>query len=494
MKLAAVVKSQSRPKEEAEERLRDPPPPANFPPVCPKNPKLRHIIANVDRNVFQRIGLHNIPYRDSSEKHLPIQVFDGERWPDTEVKTDMPTINIGSEDVIDVWTQRSKQKEVEQASRVVYHDIPHNALMKLIAAIRHPVEVRLLPHIIREWHRQNFPISVTDSQRIASVATKYNQVEVILQMVQPDVFGLYYDMKGVREITRGMAKKAAVAGHTEGQKEFIPESMLKWAPELLKCSVGADAKRILRDPPVLGTQLFGFVARFNSDKQFRTSKSVTEMCGLVERIIETLVENDFGPAVSSAESLSAGDRRQLAFDIKYEVIDYIPLVQALRQFTEIIYAPYRASLSALERPDTARDREATQLSGEVRHFLHTRMSIPSVSEKTAIDTEVVAANELKWTQLNRKLGAHIKSKKIDLSARSPWERGILKQYTTPAIGRSNSAVPASEYGAYYLPLRLQWAAGRMQQRLGEWQKLLKLEEIPAKSSLNIDIIKYGEIL
>src|SRR5579859_2980488 len=199
MTLAAGAKILARPKEEAEEQLRDPPPPANFPSICPKNPKLRNIIVNVDKNVFQRNGLHNIPYRDPSSRHLPLQVFDGQRWPDAELKTEMP-VNVGNEGVIDVWTQKSQEKAEEQENRVVYHDIPHNALKKLIAAIRHPVEVRLLPHIIREWHRQSFPISLGDSQKIARLATKHNEVEVVLQMVQPDVYGLYYDIAGIREV------------------------------------------------------------------------------------------------------------------------------------------------------------------------------------------------------------------------------------------------------------------------------------------------------
>jgi hypothetical protein len=341
----------------------------------------------------------------------------------------------------------------------------------------------LLPHIIREWHRQGFPISLTDSQKVARHATKHNEVDVVLQMVRPDVYGLYYDIKGIREITRGMAKRAVLARPTEGQADFTPESMLKWAPELLKCSVGADAKRILNDPPVLGTQLWGFVRRFNDDEGFRTSKSVMEMCGLVERIIESLVESDFGPKVTAADSMQAEDRRRFAFQIKYEVIDYIPLTHALRQFIEILCAPYRACLSALEAPTTTKNGETQQLSGDVRHFLHSRMAISGATENRIIDSEAIGANKLKWTQLNRILGARIKSKELHLAGLPDWEWDILKQYTIVAADQGDSAVSALEFAPFYLPLRAQWAALHMLRRLGEWQQLLKLEKISAKSQL-----------
>lgn len=410
-----------------------------------------------------------------------------------EVKTEIP-IKIGSEDVIDVWTQKSEEKAAEQANRVVYHDIPHDALKKLIAAIRHPVEVRLLPHIIREWHRQGFPISLVDSQKIARLSTQHNEVEVVLQMVRPDVYGLYYDIGGIREITRGMAKKAAQAEQAQGQADFDPDNMLKSVPELLKCSVGADSKRILTDPPVLGTQLWGFVARFNGDEGFRTSRSVMEMYGLVERLIESLVASDFGPIVNPVDSLPAAGRRQLAFNIKYQTVDYIPLVEALRQFIEIISAPYRACLPVLETPSATNDGEGRQLSGDVRHFLHSGMSISAASDTSTTESDAATANHLKWTQLNRKIEARIRDKKLCLVGLSDWEWEVLKQYTTPAAGRSNSAVPVLEYPAFYLPLRAQWALARMEDRLREWRKLLKLEKIPATSQLKLEMVKYGENL
>ena len=354
--------------------------------------------------------------------------------------------------------------------------------------------MRLLPHIIREWHRQNLPISLVDSGKIARLATQHNEVDVVLQMVQPDVYGLYYNIAGIREITRGMAKKASHADKAEGQPDFDPDTMLRSVPELLKCSVGGDSKKLLTDPPVLGSQLWGFVSRFNGDKGFRTWRSVMEMCGLVERLIESLVDSDFGPQIPPADFLPAPDRRQLAFNIKYQIVDYTPLVEALRQFIEILSAPYRSCVTVLETPSATMDGEGRQLAGDVRHFLHSRMSISATTDTSVTDSESTAGNQLKWTQLNRKIETRIKDKKLRLAGLPDWEWELLKHFTTPTAGRSNSAVPVSEYPAFYLPLRTQWAVARMEDRLREWRKLVNLEKIPVRSQLKLEIVKYGENL
>lgn len=491
--VATSSKTLTRPKEEVEERLRDPPPPANFPPICPKNQKLRRVIFNIDKNVFQRNGLHNIPYRDFSSNHLPPQVFDGENWPAADVKTELPSITLGDEDVIDVWTQKSEEKEAEKANRVVYHDIPHNALKKLLAAIRHPVEMRLLPHVVREWHRQTFPISMVDCHKIARLATKYNEVDVVMQMVQPEVYGLYYDIKGIREIARGMAKRAAQVGHSEGQSEFTPEDILKRIPELVKCSVAADAKKIITDPPVLGTQLWGFVARFNNDEGFRTLRSVMEMYSLAERTIENLAASDSGPSMSSADTLPAEDRRQLAFDLKYQLCDYIPLFDSLRHFIDIVCAPYRACLLALEGPNAIQEEDAQQLSTDLRRFLQSRLSISIVREDKPSEVHGrEQANQLKWIKLNERLGELINSRKLRLRARPDWELSLLKQNIALAGDRGDVASPTSEVIDFYLPLRAQAAVLRLERRLGEWKRFLKQEHIPATSQFKIKLRKYGE--
>jgi len=194
--------------QEIDERIRDPPPSANFPGICPKNPKLKNIITRVDRSVFQRNGLHNIPYRDTTAKGQPVPVYDGETWPDSAAVLDVPIVETTGDDVIDVWTQREKEKVLAEETRIKYYDIPHDALKNLIRAIKFPVEMRLLPHIIREWHRQGLPTTLIDANRIARLATRHNEIDVVFQMINPEIYGLYYDIEGIREVTRGMAKRA----------------------------------------------------------------------------------------------------------------------------------------------------------------------------------------------------------------------------------------------------------------------------------------------
>src|SRR2546421_3071500 len=197
--------------------------------------------------------------------------------------------------------------------------------------------------------------------------------------------------------------------------------MLKRIPELVKCSVAADAKKIVTDPPVLGTQLWGFAARFNNDEGFRTMRSVMEMCGLAERTIENLAASDLGPRVSSATTLPAEDRRQLAFDLKYQLMDYIPLFDSLRQFLYIVCAPYRACLSALDGSNAINEEQVQQVLTDLRRFLQSRLSISGVrDDKPSEVQDREKANQLKWTKLNENLGELIKSKKLHLAARPVW--------------------------------------------------------------------------
>ena len=124
------------------------------------------------------------------------------------------------DDVIDIWTQREKEKVLAEETRIKYYDIPHNALKNLIRAIKYPIEMRLLPHILREWHRQGFPTTLIDANRIARLATRHNEIDVVFQMIDPEVYGLYYDIEGIREVTRGMAKRASMAQGEGGGEIF----------------------------------------------------------------------------------------------------------------------------------------------------------------------------------------------------------------------------------------------------------------------------------
>jgi hypothetical protein len=407
---------------------------------------------------------------------------------------DEPSIDIRYDGVIDIWTQRSEEALVAENTRVRYFDIPHNALHKLIGAIKHPVEMRLLPHIVREWHRQSLPISLTDAQKIARFATLHDEVDVVLQMIRPEVYGLYYDMEGLREITRGLAKRAASLQHREGQKKLVPADMLHWVPELLHCSVGTDANRLLQDPAVLGTLLWSFVARFNNDETFRTSKSVMDMWGMAERVLTSLNCKKSGFSVLLDETVPENGRRELAFTIKYRALDYIPVLYALRQFVEIIFAPYRACLKALQNAEMS-DKNAQQLIMDLRQYISSRIPIPQSSAQN-IDYDAAKrirdGNKLKWISLNRRLGSEIKRSRVSLPALTSWQWSVLKQFTVPATSpKATEGIVRSSSDSLYLPLRTQATLAELEKHMEVWDGILQSEGIPTLSDFKFVIVKYG---
>ena len=475
---------------EVDEKIRDPPPPASFPALCPKNSKLRHIIKRVDKNVFERNGLHHIPYRDTQPTNEPLPVFDGLKWPDVlDEGEDLPMAETGSDDVIDVWAQRQREERAaSQKVKIQYHDIPHNALKKLIAAIKYPIEMRLLPHIIREWHRQSLPVTLIDANKIARLATRHNETEVVLQMTRPEVYGLYYDMEGIREITRGLAKRAAMVEETE-EKRFDPDDMLHAVPELLNCAVGTDAPKILTDPAVLGTQLWGFVARFNRDPSFRTQKNVFEICGLADRVVLSVRNYDFHSLFPSDIS-SVEDKRQHAFALKYQTMDFLPLLYALRQFVDMMSSPYQHCRAVIDNiPDS--NREFQQLKHDMAQFLRKRLSTLEIQANDSPSEleHAPATPELKWLRLNSHLGKDIKKGLVRPETMEDWQWAILKQYTSMAseAETSNTSLPSS----FYLPITAQAALAKVEETLREWKKVVKDEKIPVRSEFKLQIEYYS---
>jgi hypothetical protein len=363
----------------------------------------------------------------------------------------------------------------------MYHDISHEALRRFLAAIKNPIEMRLLPHIIREWHRRSLPITLVDAQRIARLATKLNEVDVVLQMTRPDVYGLYYNMQGIREITRGMARRVSLSKEEEGKstedstekgrKPFKPDDLLHKVPELLTCAVGTDAKLLLRDPAVLGTQLWAFVERFNNDGTFRTTKSLAEICGLAEKVSANLVNNNFGPTVESVVA-SSEDRKKAAYTIKYELSDYVPVVYALRQFAEIIYAPYRACLAAFEKVKLSQlDEEALVLKTDIENFLNSKLVNRNTLSKDT-DPESTAyqarkAQEAKWVDLNCRLAKELKKGKLHLPKVEDWQWDLLKQFTGPATQGPNASIDEMIAELFFAPIRGQVALKALEQRLDE---------------------------
>jgi hypothetical protein len=485
--VGARSKQASGRSEEIDERIRDPPPPANFPGICPKNPKLRNVITRVNRNVFQRNGLHNIPYRDTTIKNQPLPVYDGETWPDSAAVVEVPMVETTDHDVIDIWTQREKEKVLAEETRIKYYDIPHDALKNLIRAIKYPVEIRLLPHIIREWHRQGLPTTLIDASRIARLATRHNEIDVVFQMTNPEVYGLYYDIEGMREVTRGMAKRASMT-QGEGEEKFLPEDILRRLPDLLNCSVGTDSKLVLRDPAIMGTQLWGFVSRFNNDETFRTSLFLAEICALTERVIQCFSDTDLNQTLSN-QSSSNERHREYAFKVKAQVVDYVPVLYALRQVVKIITSPYRACVSAFQNIQNP-DGKTKQVHGYLNSFINSRMSTLEMhpeqsSSSTKIDMNATRAGQ--WVLLNRDLGISIKQGKVHLPNLTDWQWYLLKQHTVPETAKSTIETKSK---SYYLPIRAGAALEILERQMREWKKILKKDRIPVKSEFDMKVVEH----
>jgi hypothetical protein len=478
-------------REQIEELIRDPPPPANFPGICPKNPNLRQIISQIDKSIFQRNGLHNIPYRDTTDPEQPIPVYDGRTWPDAHDAQVLPTIEEPTGDVVDIWSRQSRETAAVQKSQTRYRDLSHDALRKFINAIKYPVEMRLLPHIIREWHRQNLPISLIDAHKIARLATRFNTVDIVLQMARPDVFGLHYDMEGLREITRGMAKRAASMIRLDDEKPFMPQDILRRTPELLGCAVAMDSKRLLQDSAVLGTQLWSFVARFNTDESFRTTKSLTDICGLAERVIASMSDTKSGRF--SLDRLEIDNaHRKFPFDIKSLVIDYIPALNAFRLLIEIMRSPYRACLAALQRTDGL----GKTLKDELNSFLSSSPNTHSVPIHRRDAHDSTASNirekwDSGWRELNRALGVGLRNNIVQMSKLAEWELSLLKHNIALATSAEHTLNSTPEI--YHLHLRAHSTLGALERQIAEWKGILRKEKIQVKSEFELEFVRDGQV-
>jgi len=484
------LKQAPRKDADVDEKIRDPPPPANFPPICPRNPTLKPIIKRLDRDVFQKNGLHHIPYRDSNPRNLPLPVFDGEKWPETEQleEEDLLTIDFENEEVIDVWTQRKKQQQaqiVAEMKQARFKEVPLNSLKKIINAIKYPTEMKLLPHIIREWRRQAYPITLVDAQKIARLATKHDEVEVILQMTHPEVYGLYYDMAGLREITRGLAKRTATVEQSK-EKRFTPERMLATVPELLRAAVGEDAKNLLKDPGVMGNQLWGLVARFVRDPNFRNEKTVLEICGLGEQVVRSVRDYDF-ESLFPADISSVENSRQIAFNMKYHTADFLPLLYALRQLVEILRSPYRLCAEEVNNA-TFQTSNFHRIKKRIADFLKHRYSTFNIHYENLRSPEFVESTPYKWYRLNQLLAFETAENHLRLTKLQSWQQELLKQYTTIAdeVDASNEALPES----FHLPLTAEAALSKVEDILRKWNRVLKEQKIPVKTDFKLDVQSF----
>jgi len=358
----------------------------------------------------------------------------------------------------------------------------------LIRAIKWPEEMRLLPHIIREWHRRGLPVTKVDAGRIARKATEFDEMDVVFQMMQPELYGLYYDIHGIREITRGMTRRASRSPtDTEKQIGIRPEDVLTRIPEVLNCSFAKDSRLVLRDPAILGTQLWGFVWRFNNDASYRTYEVLREMLMLAERFIQLTLDSEI-TATEAAIPLDKSERKFYIHERKRQLIDYIPSINALRQLIGIITSPYRTvynSLAKVENPTV----QLRQVSGQLRSFIKGRIHtdtpfthIPTKAEFTS-PHHLDDTPSMKWAKLNAAVMQTLKGGQVHARGMSHWQWAMLKGYTAPPNHMSAEM--------YYLPLRLWHVSRVLEGKAALWKTLLKENGVVVRSEFNPQIVEYA---
>ena len=459
--------------EEIEERIRDPAPPANFPTVCPVNPPLRHIIGRLNREVWQKHNLHKIPYRDT-ESTEPALVFDGERWPEIEEeKFEIAMEDEAAQDVIDIFGQQEAQRLKAEAGKLDFHDLSYSTLRKLLESIKNPIEMRLLPHIIREWHRRGFPITMNDARKIARLSYKFRQPEIVLQMAQLDVYGICYDLENVREVVRALARRTAPhpklkTEDFQQEEPFTTDDMLQAAPKLLQCAVGVDAKRALDDPVVLGTQFWALTRRFMEEPDFRTSKRALELCEYADWLV-LLLERGM---ITIEDPNSSSNPWTTAYGIRQHIgtalYDYIPVRFALQQFLDIAISPWFRCDQIYRPIDLTQPSHKPRL----RQFL-------DQNEDTKVFDLMSRRNLFRIVNYEF-IPKAVREHKIAVSDLKPWQWAILKQYAPPpneldkflTANRSEYFTPDTE--RYHLILRAQQAEHLLGKAIGRLRHKMKI--------------------
>jgi hypothetical protein len=303
-------------------------------------------------------------------------------------------------------------------------------------------------------------------------------------MSNPEKYGLYYDIGGVREVTRGMAKRASRAP-SDNQGNFTPEDMLMRLPLLLNCSVGNDSKRISQDPVALGTQLWGFVARFNNDETARTPKFVMEICGLAERVIRCLSQVNFQATLSEEPHLNPRELRELRYKIKSEVENYRPVLIALKQLLEIIKSPYRGCYTAFKTVNNSKEN-IQQTQKYLKEFLSSPMHDSTSLRKQP--TTGGGSDIVKWAALNRGVGMAFKRGIIHVPHLKDWQWFLLRQYTVPAI-ENDATVTSSEL--YCLPIQAAAVLESLRKQIKVWKLRLKEENLHERSNFVMKIESYS---
>jgi hypothetical protein len=460
--------------------------------------------------LFEPNGLHKIPYLTTLPTGVPLPVYDGETWPDTEeaLSKALRNMDTAGQDVIDISTHSAARETVEREGRMVRPNDAHMGAMKaLLEAIKHPEELRLLPHIVREWRRQGLKMTKVNTLRLVQLASSFDDLETIFYMGNPETFGIYLHLETVREIVRAMARRAiqnldesepakepaeeaAAEANTDATTESsdkssaklntkseriasTPLKFLQAIPELLSFSMNVTPRDLFKDPFLAGTQLWVFMYRFLSDDKYRNVESVMDLTQFAENLVQGMSGMEIGPPRSSFQT-----DKDYALALRDQVVGYLPLLAALRRYSEIIQATYLACQTAFNSVE-AKDSPIARTKMTLDLFLKNGLFTTDDSEKfMCMEINMSAGNQ--WSQLNEGLRKELEvtDGTLRLCGLSDWQLALLERFvngsgpSTQGRAVEPDSTPSVDYNEHYLPLYIQAAYGILERRMAEWRKIM----------------------
>jgi hypothetical protein len=534
--------------ESLRELLRDPPPPSNFPSLCPPNRAVRKAIERLNQGLFEPKGLHKIPYLTFLPEGREPPVYDGETWPDTEaaLAKQIEMMADSDEEVVDISTHSAVRQALDTEEKVVSANDAHmGAATALLKGIKYPIELRLLPHILREWRRQGLKVTQVNSLRLAHLASSLDDFEILFQLGNTDTFGIYYDLDAIREIVRGMAKRAiqdidesetleqistevtpevsneptsessnesTAESTTESDNELdkqkakdfdvkryslTPMNFLYTIPRLLQFSAEVTPSDLFKDPFIAGTQLWVFMYRFLNNDKHHTFKGINELTEFAENLVEGMAGMQIGLRRSRFET-----DKDYALALRSNIIGYLPLYSALQRYSEIILMPYRACYSELKSVDV-KNSNAIQTKVALEQFLEHQMFIPK-DPHTFKFGEVNRSAAEKWFDLNILLRRELRltNGTIKLDGLSNWQGALFRRFVSPPKDSSSVLLEqkgkltegqGQSYQDYCLPLYVQVAYGMLEKQMVEWRKIMGKYGQVIPKDWDLQPLNLGEI-
>ena len=85
--------------------------------------------------------------------------------------------------------------------------LPNSTITHLLNSFTTPQDIDILPRVIKAWrfHRQDSgALTLYRSLKIVRKCREYGRQDILLQLLNPEIYGLWFDLQGAREIMRTM--------------------------------------------------------------------------------------------------------------------------------------------------------------------------------------------------------------------------------------------------------------------------------------------------